>query len=404
MEPGTGPATARAPGAAPARAMPSPPAPRSSCRRVDARNVMDAIASVACRMAPSESPMPAGDFGGRIGVSRLVLDVANAFVSIVPPRGSAEYNHFLFYGCFAHRCERRATAPLGSAGRIAGRAGSRLRRGVFPSPISQTRRMRTRIRSETGSLPRTRPVRQTCLRGRGEPDQAEGCGDMVATLDDRQRCSWVGVDPLMVAYHDEEWGVPCYDDRQLFARLMLEGFQAGLSWSTVLRKRRRLRPRVRGVGRRADRGVRSGRHRPAARRSRHHPEPSEDRGRDPQRRGLPPGQRRTRLLRRLHLVVRRRVAVGQERAGDGVRRPGDDARIRRDGEGPEASRIHLRRLDDLLRLHAERGPGRRPRRGVLAGRLAGGSVADASRSGTNRGEGTFSGVDRMRRLARSRSA
>jgi DNA-3-methyladenine glycosylase I len=51
------------------------------------------------------------------------------------------------------------------------------------------------------------------------------------------RCEWAGTDPLMVAYHDEEWGVPCHDDRALFERLILEGFQAGLSWSTILRKR-----------------------------------------------------------------------------------------------------------------------------------------------------------------------
>jgi DNA-3-methyladenine glycosylase I len=51
------------------------------------------------------------------------------------------------------------------------------------------------------------------------------------------RCEWAGSDPLMVAYHDEEWGVPCHDDRALFERLILEGFQAGLSWATILRKR-----------------------------------------------------------------------------------------------------------------------------------------------------------------------
>jgi DNA-3-methyladenine glycosylase I len=51
------------------------------------------------------------------------------------------------------------------------------------------------------------------------------------------RCEWAGTDPLMVAYHDEEWGVPCHDDQALFERLILEGFQAGLSWSTILRKR-----------------------------------------------------------------------------------------------------------------------------------------------------------------------
>jgi DNA-3-methyladenine glycosylase I len=51
------------------------------------------------------------------------------------------------------------------------------------------------------------------------------------------RCEWAGSDPLMISYHDQEWGVPCHDDRELFARLILEGFQAGLSWSTILRKR-----------------------------------------------------------------------------------------------------------------------------------------------------------------------
>lgn len=51
------------------------------------------------------------------------------------------------------------------------------------------------------------------------------------------RCEWSGSDPLMVAYHDQEWGIPCHDDQALFERLILEGFQAGLSWSTILRKR-----------------------------------------------------------------------------------------------------------------------------------------------------------------------
>ncbi|MEQ9642739.1 MAG: DNA-3-methyladenine glycosylase I [Alphaproteobacteria bacterium] len=51
------------------------------------------------------------------------------------------------------------------------------------------------------------------------------------------RCSWCGDDPLYVAYHDTEWGVPEYDDRALYEKLMLDGFQAGLSWITILRKR-----------------------------------------------------------------------------------------------------------------------------------------------------------------------
>jgi DNA-3-methyladenine glycosylase I len=55
--------------------------------------------------------------------------------------------------------------------------------------------------------------------------------------DDRPRCFWVSSDPLYVAYHDEEWGVPVRDERKLFEMLILEGAQAGLSWITILRRR-----------------------------------------------------------------------------------------------------------------------------------------------------------------------
>lgn len=51
------------------------------------------------------------------------------------------------------------------------------------------------------------------------------------------RCKWCGTDPVYVAYHDTEWGVPEYDSRALFEKLQLDGFQAGLSWITILRKR-----------------------------------------------------------------------------------------------------------------------------------------------------------------------
>ena len=54
---------------------------------------------------------------------------------------------------------------------------------------------------------------------------------------DRVRCEWAGTDPLMVAYHDDEWGTPTHDDHALFELLTLEGAQAGLSWTTILRKR-----------------------------------------------------------------------------------------------------------------------------------------------------------------------
>jgi len=55
--------------------------------------------------------------------------------------------------------------------------------------------------------------------------------------DGKLRCPWPGPDPLYCAYHDEEWGAPEYDDRALFEKLVLDGFQAGLSWITILRKR-----------------------------------------------------------------------------------------------------------------------------------------------------------------------
>jgi DNA-3-methyladenine glycosylase I len=55
--------------------------------------------------------------------------------------------------------------------------------------------------------------------------------------EDQPRCSWAKGDPLMIRYHDEEWGVPAHDDRRLFEMLLLEGAQAGLSWSTILKKR-----------------------------------------------------------------------------------------------------------------------------------------------------------------------
>jgi DNA-3-methyladenine glycosylase I len=70
-------------------------------------------------------------------------------------------------------------------------------------------------------------------------------------IEPRGRCAWAGADgpnpdPLMVAYHDDEWGTPVDDDVELFERLALESFQAGLSWSTILRKREAFRTAFRG--------------------------------------------------------------------------------------------------------------------------------------------------------------
>jgi DNA-3-methyladenine glycosylase I len=71
------------------------------------------------------------------------------------------------------------------------------------------------------------------------------------------RCAWPGLDdPLYTAYHDAEWGVPCGDDRALFEKLILEGFQAGLSWLTILKKRENFRAAFHGFE--AERIVRFG--------------------------------------------------------------------------------------------------------------------------------------------------
>src|ERR1051325_4703105 len=61
-----------------------------------------------------------------------------------------------------------------------------------------------------------------------------------------RRCAWVGNDPLMQAYHDQEWGIPERDSRALWEKLMLDGFQAGLSWIIILRKREAFRQAFQG--------------------------------------------------------------------------------------------------------------------------------------------------------------
>jgi DNA-3-methyladenine glycosylase I len=64
---------------------------------------------------------------------------------------------------------------------------------------------------------------------------------MTAKKKEKTRCHWLTDDPLYIQYHDEEWGRPVYDDRKLFEFLLLEGFQAGLSWLIILRKRENFR-------------------------------------------------------------------------------------------------------------------------------------------------------------------
>ncbi len=69
---------------------------------------------------------------------------------------------------------------------------------------------------------------------------------LVTGTDNKTRCWWCGQDPLYVAYHDDEWGRPVTDDTRLFEKICLEGFQAGLSWITILRKRENFRKAFHG--------------------------------------------------------------------------------------------------------------------------------------------------------------
>ncbi|MGH8933225.1 MAG: DNA-3-methyladenine glycosylase I [Egibacteraceae bacterium] len=82
--------------------------------------------------------------------------------------------------------------------------------------------------SSAPGTPSTEPAPPTCSPSFPEVETDEQLGT---------RCWWSGTDPLYVAYHDEEWGRPVHDDQRLFEKLSLEGFQAGLSWLTILRKR-----------------------------------------------------------------------------------------------------------------------------------------------------------------------
>jgi DNA-3-methyladenine glycosylase I len=70
--------------------------------------------------------------------------------------------------------------------------------------------------------------------------------DTIVGADGVERCWWCGDDPLYVSYHDEEWGTPLRDERALFELLCLEGFQAGLAWITILRKRAAFREAFEG--------------------------------------------------------------------------------------------------------------------------------------------------------------
>src|SRR5436309_3335104 len=106
-------------------------------------------------------------------------------------------------------------------------------------PAARRGRSREKVAETRGNLGFPTPPRDA------EPGRAwrpTGAGSMLAPMARAvTRCGWCGDDPLYVAYHDEEWGVPVHDDRVHFEFLILEGAQAGLSWITILRKRENYR-------------------------------------------------------------------------------------------------------------------------------------------------------------------
>ena len=174
------------------------------------------------------------------------------------------------------------------------------------------------------------------------------------------RCGWVHDDPLYVAYHDEEWGVPVRDDRMLFEMLTLEGAQAGLNWRTILKKRRGYRRAFDGFD--PERVARYGdkQDRITPRRHRHRAQPSQDTCRDRQCARVARPARVGYALLGVPVGVHRRRAGGQRLVPD-RRYPGRDTGIRGDEQGAQGPRIPFRRSDHLLRVHAGSGYGERPR-------------------------------------------
>ena len=118
-----------------------------------------------------------------------------------------------------------------------------------------------------------------------------------------ERCAWLGDDPLMMAYHDDEWGVPLHDDRRHFEFIVLDGFQAGLSWRTVLNKRENFRHAFDGFDPEKIVALRRDRAGATAGERRDHPEPRQGGRHDRQRPGVPRHPAARGRIRRMDLAV-----------------------------------------------------------------------------------------------------
>ena len=162
------------------------------------------------------------------------------------------------------------------------------------------------------------------------------------------RCRWADDDPLMIAYHDDEWGVPERDGRALWEKLMLDGFQAGLSWITILRKRDAFRKAFEDFdpeGRALRRGATSQR---LLGQRRHRPLARQDRGHDRRRARLSgDAGGAARISPTFVWSLAGGKPISKRRA-----RPGEDRRSRRRCRRRSRARLQVRRPGDRLRLDA----------------------------------------------------
>ncbi len=175
------------------------------------------------------------------------------------------------------------------------------------------------------------------------------------------RCTWPGSDPLYTAYHDEEWGVPEYDSRVLWETLMLEGFQAGLAWIVILRKRESFRKAFKNfdpakVARFTETDIErllaGPRHRPL-----------------PPPKSKPPSTVPASTWQCTPPATTSRNSSGASSTASPSRTPAPRARpdtaVRGNLESPQKARLQVRWPNHCLRLDAGRRHGQRPRAGLL---------------------------------------
>jgi DNA-3-methyladenine glycosylase I len=177
-----------------------------------------------------------------------------------------------------------------------------------------------------------------------------------------KRCWWCGSDPLYIQYHDEEWGKPVKDDNRLFEKVCLEGFQAGLSWITILRKRENFRRAFTGfdidtVARYRSRDVARLLKNDGIVRHRGKIESTINNARRARELREEEGSLRELFLA---LAARPRIAAAPDHARSAAE-DGDDAGIDGAQQGSPETRMDVRRPDDDLRVHAGDGARQRSR-------------------------------------------